>query len=147
LDELGPDAFRKRYGQHFVVFTASGLIDDAAEFVNTASREVSALLAGHAHEIDAHPITKERAAVGRDKRCDIPVNHRRVSSLHAVFTRGGGLLFLADVGSKNGTKLNGVTLTPHQPVPVDAGDLIEFGPVRATVWGLDDLAAAAHQSH
>jgi len=45
--------------------------------------------------------------------------------------------------SKNGPKLNGLVLAVDQPAPVDAGDMIQFGPVRATVWSLDDLAAAA----
>ena len=91
-----------------------------------------------------HPLSKPRVTVGRDGGCDVPVKHPRVSSLHAIFTRGGGLLFVvADAKSKNGTKVNGIELAADTPTPVEVGDLVQFGPVRATVWGLDDLIAAA----
>jgi pSer/pThr/pTyr-binding forkhead associated (FHA) protein len=144
LESLGRDAFVSRYGKHFLVLTDPRLIDDAADFVNTASRTGSEILAGRAREIDVHPIAKTRVTVGRDSKCDISIHHKRVSSLHAIFTRGGGLLFLADAKSKNGTEVNGSRLEPDRPAPVDAGDLLRFGPVRATIWSLDDVLAAAH---
>ncbi len=142
LAEAGGEAFAATYGRHYLVITDRDLIDDAAEFVNTASRDSSDILTGRGRDVDVHPISKPRVTVGRDAGCDIPIKHPRISSLHAVFTRGGGLLFLADAKSKNGTKLNGLALAADKPAPVDAGDMIQFGPVRATIWGLDDLAAA-----
>jgi hypothetical protein len=145
LDELGRDTFRAHYGLHFVVFTQRDLIDQAADFVNTSSRDIGDILAGRSGAIDAYPLAQGRVTLGRNDACDVPVKHRRVSSLHAVFTRGGGLLWLADLGSKHGTKVNGAPLSPHEPVLVEIGDIVEFGPVKATLWGLDELAAAARR--
>jgi hypothetical protein len=145
LEALGRDAFRAQHGQHFLVFASRGLIDDAAEFVNTASRSGSDILAGRGREVDVHPIAKARVTVGRGEDSDVRIKHPRVSSLHAVFTLGGGLLFLTDAHSRNGTQVNGAPLAPDAPAPVDVGDLVQFGPVQATVWGLDDLFAAARR--
>jgi pSer/pThr/pTyr-binding forkhead associated (FHA) protein len=83
-----------------------------------------------------------KVTVGRDKKSDIRIAHPRVSSMHACFTINGGLLSLSDVGSKNGTGVNGSPLPAHKVVPVDVGDTIRFGPVSATIWGLDDVVAA-----
>jgi hypothetical protein len=143
LDSIGRVAFEKRYGKHFLVFSDGDLIDDAAEFVNTASRHGSDILAGRGGDLDVHPLAKARITVGRRSDCDIPVRHKRVSSLHAVFLFGGGLLCVADARSKNGTLVNGHPIPADKPTPVDAGDIIQFGPVRATVWGVDDVVAAA----
>jgi hypothetical protein len=145
LSDLGREEFAARYGRYFLVLTDRDLIDDASEFVNTASRDGSDILAGRGRDLDVHPLAKPRVTVGRDAACDVRIKHPRVSSLHGTFTRGGGLLFITDARSKNGIKVNGLPLAADQPAPVDAGDLIQFGPVRATVWGLDDVAAAARR--
>jgi hypothetical protein len=147
---VGRERFLERYGRHFLVFTEADLLDDVALFVNTASREGNEITrkAGLA-TVDVRALKKKpksrdpaRITVGRDQSCDIAIAHARVSTLHAVFTLGGGLVFITDAGSKNGTRVNGVKLKPNQPTPVDAGDTVLFGPVSATLWGADDVFAA-----
>jgi hypothetical protein len=150
LSAIGRSAFEGRFGRQFLVFAEPDLLDDAASFVNTASRESHEILRGRADEkLDVRPLVSSpggapggRISLGRDKRCDVPVTHALVSSVHAYFTRGGGLLFVADARSKNGTRVNGLLLDGDRPTPVDAGDTLQFGPVSATLWGLDDLLAA-----
>jgi hypothetical protein len=150
LSKLGRDRFRERYGPYFLVFTDAEQLDDVAFFVNTASRDGHEIASGKGRtSLDLRPLKsgaksrdRARITVGRDRGCDIAIAHPRVSTLHAVFTAGGGLLFLADAGSKNGTRLNGAKIAPNQPTPVDAGDTMLFGPVNATLWGLDDVFAA-----
>jgi hypothetical protein len=147
---LGRERFRARYSQHFLVFSDAELLDDVAEFVNTASREGHEI-AGRRRmstldlrALKSGPKSRDasRITIGRDRGCDIAIAHPRVSTVHAVFSSGGGLLFVADAGSKNGTRVNGVKIRPNQPTPVDAGDTMLFGPVNATLWGLDDVIAA-----
>jgi hypothetical protein len=150
LSAVGRPTFEARFGRHFIVFTDEELLDDAASFVNTASRDGNEILRGRTEEkldvraVLAAPKSRdpERVSVGRDKGCDIPVKHARVSSVHAHFSRGGGLLFVTDARSKNGTRVNGVQLIAGRPSPVDVGDTIQFGPVAATMWGIDDVVAA-----
>jgi len=50
-----------------------------------------------------------------------------VSRRHARITREGGELFLEDLGSVNGTFLNGKRLTPYLPHPLQTGDEIMVG--------------------
>ena len=50
-----------------------------------------------------------------------------VSRQHAEIRRQGGLFSLVDVGSTNGTILNGQMLTPNQPTPLSPGDRIRIG--------------------
>jgi hypothetical protein len=148
LAALGPDGFARRYGRYFLVVTDPGKVDDFAGYVNTASRQ------GHDFGTDRSlervmilPILPhkggERAVIGREEEADIRIANAKVSKQHAYFLLQGGLLSISDAGSKNGTWINGAPLGADDPVPVDVGDTLQFGSIAATVWGLDDLLAAA----
>jgi hypothetical protein len=50
-----------------------------------------------------------------------------VSRAHAALRAERGQLLLVDLGSTNGTRLNGVRLTAQQPVRVSNGDEIRLG--------------------
>ncbi len=71
-----------------------------------------------------------RIRIGRGKECEVqPVegSEGSVSRVHAELTVGpGGGLALRDVGSKNGTFLNGDRIT--RPMPIRLGDRISLGP-------------------
>jgi hypothetical protein len=52
--------------------------------------------------------------IGRDESCDLVIAERQVSRHHARLTREEDRYILADLGSKNGTFVNGQQLTkPH----------------------------------
>jgi DNA-binding winged helix-turn-helix (wHTH) protein len=67
--------------------------------------------------------------IGRDEASDVCLDDPSVSRRHArlVVSRAGGRL--EDLGSKNGTMLNGEAVTG--PLMVNAGDRIVFGSVAA----------------
>jgi hypothetical protein len=48
-------------------------------------------------------VTKERFLIGRGKHCDLIINSGKVSREHAAITREGGVWFIEDLGSSNGT--------------------------------------------
>lgn len=52
---------------------------------------------------------------------------RGVSRLHAALRAERGQVLLVDLGSTNGTRLNGVRLAAQQPVRVSNGDEIRLG--------------------
>ncbi len=56
-----------------------------------------------------------------------------ISWHHACIRLHGGSATLADVGSANGTRLNGQRLTPHRAVPLQHGDQIRMGMHHFTV--------------
>ena len=63
--------------------------------------------------------------IGRDQRCDLYIADMTVSRLHARLSRGHEGWLLSDLGSSNGTRVNGWRL--RAPVPVRPGDAITFG--------------------
>jgi type VI secretion system FHA domain protein len=76
-----------------------------------------------------HVLDKDRAFVGRSTENDIPLpdNEKRVSSKHARLDRQGGSLQITDLGSTNGTFVNGRKIDPNSGVEVKDGDKISIG--------------------
>ena len=65
--------------------------------------------------------------IGRAGECDLVLTDTTVSRLHARLDRDGAGWRLQDLGSTNGTRLNGWLVS--SPVPVQAGDQVSFGAV------------------
>src|SRR5262249_19091915 len=54
--------------------------------------------------------------VGRHPGCDRRVHHPRVSRRHCLFSLRDGRAWVKDLGSRNGTRLNGEALTKARPL-------------------------------
>lgn len=52
-------------------------------------------------------ITKDLTLVGRKEDCDLRLDHKSVSKMHCVIVKTDGMLLLRDLGSTNGTRVNG----------------------------------------
>ncbi|MGA5096005.1 DUF1707 and FHA domain-containing protein [Streptomyces lavendulocolor] len=63
--------------------------------------------------------------IGRDPANGLRLSHETVSRLHAELALQDGLWVLRDLGSTNGTAVNGQRVTG--PVVVQAGDMVAFG--------------------
>jgi Inner membrane component of T3SS, cytoplasmic domain/Domain of unknown function (DUF1707) len=63
--------------------------------------------------------------IGRDQRCDLYIADMTVSRLHARLARDAEGWLLSDLGSSNGTRVNGWRL--RAAVSVQPGDMITFG--------------------
>jgi Domain of unknown function (DUF1707)/Inner membrane component of T3SS, cytoplasmic domain len=66
-----------------------------------------------------------RYTIGRTRDCDLCLTDLSVSRLHAELVRGEDGWLLNDLGSHNGTRLNGWLV--RETVRVRAGDRLEFG--------------------
>lgn len=84
------------------------------------------------------PITKrpgsafpDRISLGRARNSDVVIRSASVSKLHAHFrsTRDG--LTLTDVGSHNGTKIDGAKMVPHRAEAVRPGMTLLVGAIAA----------------
>jgi Domain of unknown function (DUF1707)/Inner membrane component of T3SS, cytoplasmic domain len=71
------------------------------------------------------PGDQDRYTIGREWACDLSISDMSVSRWHADLRRQAGGWRLADLGSLNGTRLNGWRIAGS--VPVRAGDLVSFG--------------------
>lgn len=77
-----------------------------------------------------HPLAGEAILIGRATENDIVISSKRVSREHACVRRHGWRLLLEDLGSSNGTFLNGERL--HTPAQLRDGDQIKVGDVLFT---------------
>ncbi|MFQ3646468.1 MAG: FHA domain-containing protein [Anaerolineae bacterium] len=85
---------------------------------------------------------EERVVIGRAMEGDTGIGfdltpfgayHFGVSRMHAVLTLHDGFLYLEDLNSTNGTRINGFQVTPKQRYRLRDGDEIEFGRLRTTL--------------
>jgi serine/threonine protein kinase len=66
--------------------------------------------------------------VGRDRRGDVVLADGSVSRRHAVIQVSAGRAQVVDLGSRNGTFVNGRRTTPNQPQELQVGDKLQLGP-------------------
>lgn len=64
-------------------------------------------------------IVKDLTLVGRKEDCDLRLDHKSVSKLHCVIVKTDGLLLLRDLGSTNGTRVNGQRVRRAALLPND----------------------------
>ncbi|MBV9365353.1 MAG: FHA domain-containing protein [Solirubrobacterales bacterium] len=65
--------------------------------------------------------------VGRSPDCGAAFDLTEVSRRHAIFGVTGDGVTIMDLGSTNGTFVNGTRIEPRTPIPVSPGDSIEIG--------------------
>ena len=64
-------------------------------------------------------INKDVIVVGRKEDCDVRLEHKSVSKMHCVLVKTDGLLLLRDLGSTNGTRVNGMRVRRAALLPND----------------------------
>jgi uncharacterized protein YkwD len=89
------------------------------------------LVAIGSEALRAYPLAKSKITVGTAADNDLVIEHSSVSRRHAEIFRRLGSFRVRDLGSTNGTRINGRRTTrSHRLVP---GDELEFGAVRFAV--------------
>ena len=72
--------------------------------------------------------------IGRDSaRCQVILAEPRVSASHAAVRFDGGQIYVRDLGSNNGTLVNGNRIAPNVNTPIPSGSILRFGPVEFVV--------------
>ena len=85
-------------------------------------------------------IAKDLVLVGRKEDCDLRLDHKSISKLHCVLVKTDGLLLLQDLGSTNGTRVNGQRVRRAALLP---NDQLQLASLRYTVQVAADEPAAA----
>jgi pilus assembly protein CpaF len=73
-------------------------------------------------------VERAKVVLGKHPECDVVLESGKVSRRHAEIVARGGELFIHDLGSTNGTRLNGKPLEGE--VPLRRGDVIEIAEFR-----------------
>ena len=69
--------------------------------------------------------------IGRRPDCDLCIPLKEISRRHCELELHGGALTLRDLGSSNGTYLNGQKI--EQQAEIKAGDTIKIGPIMFSI--------------
>jgi len=77
-------------------------------------------------KVESIDLTKELITIGRDPSNDVAINHPLVSKKHAEIVRQNGVVYIHDLGSTNGTFVNGIKVKKH---PLQELDRIVVGPI------------------
>ncbi|MCG8558123.1 MAG: FHA domain-containing protein [Proteobacteria bacterium] len=76
----------------------------------------------------------ERISVGRARNMDIVLRDSSVSKFHAWFeVDEHGTFYIADAGSKNGTRIRDRVVEPREPTSLSPLDELRFGSVTTTI--------------
>ena len=86
------------------------------------------------------PLTSQKVVmIGRSGFCDIVLNKRSVSREHARIFERNGQYFITDLGSNNGTFVNGQAI--HEPITLQDGDRINLFDVPLVFYLYDEIVA------
>ncbi len=72
------------------------------------------------------PLTRELTLVGRAEDTDVRIDHKSISKLHCALLVADGLLVVRDLGSTNGTRVNGQRVRRGTLLPNDHLALAKF---------------------
>ncbi len=84
-------------------------------------------------EWQEYEFTANNIILGRGDDCDLTLDHREVSRQHVRVTRVGDQLMITDLGSSNGTTVEGQPIEANTPYPLNPGATFMVGGFTLTV--------------
>jgi serine/threonine protein kinase len=119
------------FAQEFAGVTGFGVAAHWTSDTDSLKREV--LLHLTTSDGREFPVYQGETTVGRDTGNDIILPVQQVSRYHArIYCEREGY-HLVDLGSTNGTFVNGVQISPEVPWSLRPNDVLKIGPVKLTV--------------
>ena len=89
----------------------------------------------------SHDLADDLVTIGRVSDNAIQIDDASVSSHHAELRLEGNDYILRDIGSTNGTRLNGQTVEADSDHPLQAGDAVRLGQIECA-YEAENLAEA-----
>jgi translation elongation factor P/translation initiation factor 5A len=134
LLDHGEETFRHRYPHPFLVLKHAPPKEDEWVDPKTEETDVNKIKIDDVNEPNFllirvvksnRNVFESKITIGRAKNNDIIVRAPKISKLHAAFVKVMGDKFrLLDMGSSNGTSVNGERLKARKAVELEAGDEI-----------------------
>jgi len=94
--------------------TSTTIVVNEASFMRAIRARLIPVDGGPAIEL-----VKDLTLVGRGDDCDLRIDHKSVSKRHCVLVRTDGLVLVRDLGSTNGTRVNGLRVRRASLLPND----------------------------
>ena len=135
LEKRGEEGFRRKYPHSFLVLRFSPPDDTEEADLQTVETKLSEfnqeekrkpIVKIVALEKSDRNAFKSKITVGRAKNNDVIIRAAKVSKIHAEFVMDKDDWQLMDMGSVNGTMVNGQRLEKSQSVKLGSGDMISF---------------------
>ncbi len=73
---------------------------------------------------------RPETSIGRAPECELRIASSQISRRHCRVLIENDRVYIEDLGSSNGTIVNGVLIAPHERVELSAGDEITIGPAQ-----------------
>ncbi len=87
-------------------------------------------------EVARYQLRAATIVIGRDPNADIHLDNRALSRRHAQLEKRGAAIWISDLGSQNGTYVNGAVIT--KPKALDFGDVIELGRYKIEIVDVEE---------
>jgi uncharacterized membrane protein YhaH (DUF805 family) len=86
-------------------------------------------------EFDSKARSEQRYVIGRNSEvCDLVIDDKSVSRRHAEIMVAPSGVFIRDLGSSNGTRVNGQRVT-NEPLQFPANGILAVGPIELSIFG------------
>jgi pSer/pThr/pTyr-binding forkhead associated (FHA) protein/tetratricopeptide (TPR) repeat protein len=82
-----------------------------------------------AANVTNYDITDSEVAIGRSQKCHVVLEDKRSSRKHSIIRREGKKYFVKDLGSANGTLVNGERVVDYE---LSSGDVLQIGDTQFT---------------
>ena len=86
-------------------------------------------------------IVRQDIVIGRSSECHLRLPSYQVSRKHCSLTFQDDVVYATDLGSSNGTRLNGVKLPANQPFEVGPKMKLTLGPINFVIYVLKEDAS------
>jgi hypothetical protein len=151
LNRIGARAFERTYFQPvLVVLGMAGDMKDSPSNGRTGMVDVDAIFACGRLTGRVFPVTKPQNSgrgpitIGRTSENDIAIAEYSVSRKHCIVVRVETEYRLTDMGSTNGTIVDGVPLAPQKPVRLHGGETISLGRLMLVFYFPDGFIRHLH---
>lgn len=112
---------------YLFVFQIAKMIFQDIKSTQASKKGAYLMLLGDEEKDKIYPI-RESLSVGRDRYSDIRLDYNFVSKNHFIIEEDSGEYYLSDLGSKNGTYVNGNKIDDE--VILEDGDIIELNDIK-----------------
>lgn len=97
--------------------------------VSTAEIAVKLIFKAGEANVEEFPVTKAEVSIGRGSACDVVIEDKKASRKHALVVKVGSGFVLKDLGSANGTYVNGIKVSEQE---LAGEDVIKIGSTEFT---------------